>query len=70
MNVYFTATPEPYVQNTIAALQAHGHTIVSNPMGPFTEVSLLRTDPKVGPQLVASAGASANPWFVVVSQTP
>lgn len=69
MNVYFTATPQAYVQRTIDALQAHGHSILGNPMGPYTEVSLLRTNPAVGPQLLASAGASPDGWYIVVSQT-
>lgn len=68
MNVYFTAAPQNLVQQTINVLQSHGHTVIGQPQGPYTDVSLLRTSPQLGPQLLASAGAISSGWYVVVSQ--
>ena len=68
MNFYFTATPPSLVNQTVNTLTSHGHTIVGQPHGPYTDVSLLRTDPSLGPQLLAGVGATPTGWIIVVSQ--
>jgi hypothetical protein len=70
MNLFLTASPPELIQKTILALQSHGHTIMGAPQGPCTDVSLLRTQPQLGPQLVASVGATPSGWLVILSETP
>lgn len=68
MNFYATATPQALIAATTQSLQAHGHQIVGAPGGPYADVSLLKTDQNIGPQLAASIGTNGGPWYVIISQ--